>query len=126
MASHLIKYTREAAILRNETEFMWIHRLLTQLPMGNNTIDISMIPNQPKKYNSSMNLATSVSQLTNVSVYTTEQTFRTCRTFNGNSLFDPSFFSLIGELEIKHFGYNAPAHFHFTPAHFHEWTDILT
>ena len=31
--------SRRAAILRNETEFHWIHRLCTQLPMGINTMD---------------------------------------------------------------------------------------
>ena len=31
--------SKRAAILRNETEFRWIHRLRTQLPMGINTMD---------------------------------------------------------------------------------------
>ncbi len=38
-----------AAMLRDETEFRWIHRLRTQLPMGINTMDKPKIAAAPKK-----------------------------------------------------------------------------
>ena len=41
--------TRRAAILRDETEFKWIHRLRSQLPMGINTMDKPRVPSQVKK-----------------------------------------------------------------------------
>ncbi len=41
--------TPRAALLRDETEFRWMHRLRSQLPMGINTMDKPRVPSYAKK-----------------------------------------------------------------------------
>ena len=43
--------SKRAALMRNETEFRWIHRLRTQLPMGINTMDKPRVNSESKKLN---------------------------------------------------------------------------